>query len=118
MAFESLRTLEGQFELLGERILLSVVRMYSGGPPDVRSANYTGGHTWDHRTYATFWNILWLILGRTRQPLDCWARTTRRTPLGRMSGAAFWAYKYPLPPSCFAPVLDAPRLPECFESAL
>jgi hypothetical protein len=39
---------------LGGRTLLSVVRTYAGGPPDVRSANHTGGHMWDHRTYATF----------------------------------------------------------------
>jgi hypothetical protein len=50
-----------------------------GGPLDVRFTNRTDKHTWDHRTYATFWNILWLIFGLTRQPLDRWTRTTRRT---------------------------------------
>jgi hypothetical protein len=38
----------------GKCTLLSVVRTYVGGPPDVRSVNHTGGRTWDHRTYATF----------------------------------------------------------------
>jgi hypothetical protein len=33
---------------LGRRTLLSVVRMYGWGPPDVRSANCIGGRTWDH----------------------------------------------------------------------
>jgi hypothetical protein len=36
-----------------ERMLLSIVRMYVGGPLNVRSANRTSKHTWDHRTYAT-----------------------------------------------------------------
>jgi hypothetical protein len=36
---------QGQFELLGKRIL---------GLADVRSANYTSGPTWDHQTYATY----------------------------------------------------------------
>jgi hypothetical protein len=34
-----------------------------------------------------FLNTLWIILGRTRQPLNHWARTTERTPLCRMSAA-------------------------------
>jgi hypothetical protein len=39
---------------LGGRTLLSVVRTYAGGPPDIRSTNRTGGRTRDHQTYATF----------------------------------------------------------------
>jgi hypothetical protein len=39
---------------LSGRTLLSVVRTYVERPPDVRSANRTGGRTRDHRTYATF----------------------------------------------------------------
>jgi hypothetical protein len=112
LGFGSLRTLEGKSGLLGKRTLLSIVWTYGGGPPDVRSANCTGRRMWDHRTYATFWNTFWLIPECTRQPLNCWVRTTRRTPFGRTS-AAFWAYKYPLPSSCFAQVSDTRRLPKC-----
>jgi hypothetical protein len=43
LGFGSLRTLEGQFGLLGRHTLLSVVPTYGGGPPDICSTNHTGG---------------------------------------------------------------------------
>jgi hypothetical protein len=52
-----------------------------GRPSDVRSANRTSKRTWDHRTYATFWNTIWVMPGHTRHPLDHCTRTT-----GRMLG--------------------------------
>jgi hypothetical protein len=63
----------------GGRMLVSVARMYAGGPPDVCSANRTTGRTWDHQTYATFWKTLWIIPEHTRHPLDQCAQTTGRT---------------------------------------
>jgi hypothetical protein len=71
LGFGSLRTLEGQFELLGERMLLSVVQTLGGGdhrtyvgPPDVHYLlEYPLVNKWtyevafgqlgkNHRTYA------------------------------------------------------------------
>jgi hypothetical protein len=54
------------------RTLLSIVRMYDGGPPDACSANSTPD-------VCYFLYTLWVIPGRTRYPLNQHAKTTRRT---------------------------------------
>jgi hypothetical protein len=69
------------------------------GPPDVRY----------------FLNTLWIIPGRTRQPLNHWARTTDVHPLAGcplLSGPINRA----LPPRISHSFQNAPRLPKCFQS--
>ena len=113
----------------GGRTLLFVVRMYNGGPPNIHSTNRTGGHTWDHRTYATFWNTLWLLPGRTRQPLDSCVIVPNVRPFGRtsitlpgeLSVALSYKYLYPstfftsfqTPLGCWC---EFPKCCECFVS--
>jgi hypothetical protein len=105
----------------GGRALLYVVRTYKGGPPDVRSANCTGRTYVGPSNVRYFLNTLWLIHGRTRQPLDRWTRNTGRTPLGRTS-TAFWAYKYNPTPFVFCISCRHPQaarmFPECSQSVL
>ena len=86
---------------------LSVVQTYSGPPPDVhwqKVRSYTMNSIVNicqkYRTHATFWNILWVIPRRTRQPLDCYAIAPDVCPLDWTS-TTFWAYKYPLTPPPF-----------------
>ena len=60
----------------------------------------TTGRTPKYRTYATFWNTLWVILGCTKQPLDRCVKVPNVRPFCRTL-TAFWAYKYSLPLRAF-----------------
>ena len=99
------------------------------GPPNVCFVNRIGRRTWDHRTYATFWNTLWLILERTRQLLDHYVIVPNVRPFGRTSATlprellAALSYKYPYPSTFFTSFqtpLDSwcefPKCCECFVS--
>jgi hypothetical protein len=60
-------------------MLLSVVLTYKGGTIGHMLCKYYNGRAWDHRTYVTFWDTLWVMPRRTRHLLDHCAKTTRRT---------------------------------------
>jgi hypothetical protein len=63
-------------------MLLSVVWTYAGGGAGTTRRTLCKKYNkrmWDHRMYATFWSILWVIHRRTRHPLDQCGKTTERT---------------------------------------
>jgi hypothetical protein len=67
LGFGSLRTLEGQFGLLGRRTLLFVLWTYGGGGTIGRTLYKPYRRTYVEPPNALYFlNTLWLILGRMR----------------------------------------------------
>ena len=89
--------------------VLFVVRTYSGGPPDVHSANCTPNVCQSTRHTLLFGNTLWIILGCTKQPLD---RCVKVLDVRCFSGPI----NTTLPLRVLHIVLDALRQPKCSQS--
>ena len=99
------------------------------GLPNVCSANRIVNIRQKYRTHITFWNTIWLILGRMKQPLDHYVIVLDVRPFGRTSATllgellAALSYKYPYPstfltsfPMPLGCRCEFPKCCECFVS--